>query len=214
MIIASMATVPGREKICEKALCSIEQQVDSLYYWKSVIHNRMDDARKFYCLIEDGYFFTIDDDIIYPPDYAEKMIAAIEKYDRKAVVTLHGKRVRPPIESYYNGGAYKKYHCLGTVEGDHRVHIPGTGVMAYHSDTIRFSMDDFPEENMADIQAGIKCNALGVPVMVIEHAYNYLTYQEPPDVTIWERYARNEPDTIQTRLVNETKWLPLPESAP
>jgi len=205
MIIASMATIPGREEICTKAFDSLRPQFQKVLVCDYQFLGRTDDARKFIDIDGGHYIFTVDDDLIYPPNYAETMIAAIEKYKRTAVVTLHGSCVSPPIESYYRGGRDPKYHCLGDVQGDHRVHIPGTGVMAYHTDTIRFSMDDFPEQNMADIQAGIKCNALSVPVVIIGHRADFLTYQETHDETIWDKY--NQDDAVQTRLVNETEWV-------
>ncbi|WP_422824221.1 glycosyltransferase [Xenorhabdus thailandensis] len=37
-----------------------------------------------------GYLFTLDDDLIYPPDYIEKLIEKIEKYERNVFICVHG----------------------------------------------------------------------------------------------------------------------------
>jgi hypothetical protein len=43
--------------------------------------NSKGDAFKFYRLMEsDGYFLTVDDDLIYPPNYVEYMIAKCKEY--------------------------------------------------------------------------------------------------------------------------------------
>jgi len=38
----------------------------------------------------DSYYLTVDDDIFYPSDYVVRLIAAIERYSRKAIITAHG----------------------------------------------------------------------------------------------------------------------------
>lgn len=38
----------------------------------------------------DAYYLTVDDDIFYPSDYIERMIATIDRYSRKAIITAHG----------------------------------------------------------------------------------------------------------------------------
>lgn len=199
-----MATIPGRVIASGRAKASIAPVLDTFLFRDEPIGWRMDDARKFFDLEKyDGYIFTLDDDLIYSSMYVDTMIASIEQYNRKAVITLHGGVVDPPIESYYNGGRDPKYSCLLDQAEDHRVHIPGTGVMAYHTDTIRFSMHDFPEQNMADIQAGIKCNELGVPVVCIAHRHGIVRHIETPS-TIYNDYK--DRDEVQTRLVNDTVW--------
>jgi hypothetical protein len=57
-----------------------------------------------------GYFFSIDDDLIYPKNYSDYMIDKFNQYDRKNIVTLHGRKYNEfPIKSYYKS-PHIKYH--------------------------------------------------------------------------------------------------------
>ena len=37
-----------------------------------------------------GYYATVDDDIIYPPNYIQTLKNAVDRYDKKAIVSFHG----------------------------------------------------------------------------------------------------------------------------
>lgn len=205
MTTASMATIPGRADSWCEAVRSIEPQVDSLHYYFG--NNELGDANKFRGVIgKKGYCFTIDDDLIYPENYVDYMISKIEEYDRKAVITLHGKIIlNQPISSFY-GGEFLKFRCLDKVSKDIPVHIPGTGVMAWHSDTIQFNMDDFPEKNMADIWAGIKCEKEGVQRVCVKHDAGWL--QHISNDTDLYRQNRSR-DSILTEAINSIEWSEL-----
>lgn len=42
-----------------------------------------------------GYYATVDDDIIYPPNYIQTLKNAVDKYDKKAIVSFHGHIYKP-----------------------------------------------------------------------------------------------------------------------
>ena len=42
-----------------------------------------------------GYYATVDDDIIYPPNYIQTIKDALDKCDRKAIVSFHGHIYKP-----------------------------------------------------------------------------------------------------------------------
>lgn len=205
MKIASLATISERKHLLSKAVDSIIHQVDEVY-----INNGdkpLGDANKFRGVVgKDGYMFTIDDDLAVAPDYVDYMISKIEQYSRTAVITLHGKVIaNQPIQSFY-GSDFIKYRCLDEVKEDVPVHIPGTGVMAWHSDTIQFSMDDFKAKNMADIWAGIKCETEGVPRICVAHEKGWLTNLEPKEGCYeWNRKR----DDILTEAINSINWETL-----
>ena len=96
--------------------------------------NSKGDAFKFLNLENsDGYYLTIDDDLIYPPNYVEYMISNCKKYNNKKIIALHGKNFDEfPIISYYNS---KKqiYHFLDEQNKDIKVQYGGTGVMCFHT---------------------------------------------------------------------------------
>lgn len=204
LIVASLATVPGREEECRKAHDSLARQVDIVSVQDEAHNGRADDARKFLGQPPSGYVLTCDDDLIYPPDYAQFMIEYLEKFRKvvgPCVVSLMGRYMRRKVNSYYRDkGGYIKYDWRTADNLFNFVTFPGTGVMIYHTDDIRFSMEDFPHENMADIQVGIKCERDGVRVIRMPPPRkNWITYQPVPD-TIWDRHK--DDDELQTRLAN------------
>jgi len=158
---------------------------------------------------DEFYYFSCDDDLIYAPEYFDYMIAAIERFDRKAVVSLHGNTFHKfPINSYY--GDKKGYSCLRPNRVDRRVLFPGTGVMAFHSSLIRdFILADLmPVPNMADIWMGLELQKRKIPAVTIKHNGNLLTYHDklPVQQTIWGQAFNN--DFIQTALVNQFSLNP------
>ncbi|NIU00775.1 MAG: hypothetical protein GWN01_07550, partial [Nitrosopumilaceae archaeon] len=162
------------------------------------------DANKFRGVVNcHGYLFTFDDDLIYPENYVEDMIQAIDRYGKQAVITLHGKFVRKQtIQSFY-GRSFIKFRCLDNQERNARVHIPGTGVMAWHSDTIQFDLEDFPEKNMADIWAGIKCQKENVPIVCLKHKKGYIkSISNDKGCYSWNR----ERDKVLTEAINSIEW--------
>lgn len=164
--------------------------------------NTKGDAYKFYNLVNsDGYFFTIDDDIIYPPNYTDYLIQKVEKYNRKKVVTLHGRFFNNfPIASYYH--SWKNfYHCMDTLNEDSIVQIGGTGVMCFHTNLLKVDIDYFKKPNMADVWIGKYCYENNIGIICVEHNKNFLKLQEVGE-TIYETYKKS--DDIQTKIVNQT----------
>lgn len=144
-------------------------------------YNDMGDAERYYGIEEHkGYLFTCDDDLIYPPDYVDYMIKAVDKYN--CVCTLHGKTYPVPFISFNH--TLNKYRCLDDVTGDGRVDLGGTGVMAWHSDFLKVRYEDFKSKNMADVWFGKICKEQGVKVMCLAHRRGNLIHQNP-ERTIW-----------------------------
>ena len=223
-ITAQLATIPDREDFLKQVVNSLIDQVDllsiSLNNYKKVpewlrvlpvetrlLDNSTGDAAKFYG-IEDigGYFFACDDDLIYPKDYIETLIDKIEQYQRRAIITLHG-RVMPQrkVVSYYKD-RFEIYRCLGTGDYDVRVHVGGTGVMGFHSDTFKIKYSDFKEKNMADIWVSGHAKRQNVPIVVIAHKAGWLVPLIPTN-TIWDQHY--EDDELQTNIYNDLYNYPI-----
>ncbi len=226
-IIASMATMPERMNSCEQTIKTILPQVSELQIYlnnfdyvpqffiqtkirlfKSQDHcGDLGDVGKFFLASDiKGYHFTIDDDILYPLDYCQRMIACIEKYERKCIITLHGRRFKTlPVGSYYHNDA-EVFQCLKSQKEDAAIHVPGSGVMAYHTDTIRFSLSAFRTSNMADIWVAIAAQAKGIPVMVKRHEAGWIKLSSITDESRSIYHACNKNDQFQTGIVNGVDW--------
>lgn len=168
-----------------------------------ITDNSIGDGFKFYKLNEsDGYFFTIDDDIKYPPNYADYLIEKYEFYGRQHIITLHGRTfINYPIETYYRS-PHHSYRCLDTVTDDVFVQFGGTGVMMFHTDLLKFLYKDIKHPNMADIWVGKFAKEANIKMVCVKHEKEFLAYQyEVGGQTICDNYSFR--DGIQTELVNK-----------
>ena len=128
-----------------------------------------------FCFVEGfrGYYVTADDDISYPPFYVELLIEGIERYNRKAIVGLHGSIIHDDFVDYYSTSSRKVYSLNHNVWRDQFVHILGTGCSAFHGDTINLSLADFPQPNMADVFLAQKAQREAIPCVVLAHRGNW-----------------------------------------
>jgi hypothetical protein len=227
-ICAGMATIPGREAQCIRAAKSILPYVDKLFITYNdpamdrvtanaigevlsiefphrieILYsdNSRGDAVKFAGIerIEwPFYYFTIDDDIIYPPGYTWTLIHKIEQYNRRPAVGVHAKTLPAEVSSFYRGHKVM-YHTTTRVSKDQVVNCLGTGCLAFHSSTIEVGMEDFIEPNMADIYFAIAAQKQNVPLISIARPANWLKIQEVKN-TIYEQEHKN--DWKQTTIWN------------
>ncbi len=154
----------------------------------------------------DAFIFTCDDDIIYPPDYAEKNIAAIEKYGRKAVVSSHGRTFRKAhdIQDYYRDlVAYHGFPQL--VTHDAFVHQLGTGVMAFHSSTVRVNLSVFTHTNDCDTLFCAYLISKGIPRVVMAHERLWLNPIHNASETSISGYFIKNPEA-KTKVANRVPW--------
>lgn len=161
-------------------------------------NNELGDAYKFYNINRcDGYYFTIDDDIIYPKNYTDFMIDKYNKHKGK-IITLHGRNFKDGNISSYYKSASERYYCMGDVFNDVKVMFGGTGVMLTHTDILRgLNIEYFKSPNMADVWVGKWAYDNKVDIICVEHESNWLKYQEVND-TIYDTESRN--DKIQTEI--------------
>jgi hypothetical protein len=208
----------GRIDSLEKAIKSIYHQCDvinvalndnhsniPLFLYDTKINlfltdNSLGDAFKFINLKnQDGYFFTIDDDLIYPSNYVSETIKKCLEFDNKKVVTYHGRSFKSfPISSYYRS-ANERYSCLENVKNDTLVQFGGTGVMCFHTSLFKLPIEYFQFSNMADIWIGKYCMENKIEIICLKHLKGYIQYI-PQKTTIYDVESKN--DFIQTQVVN------------
>lgn len=149
-----------------------------------------------------GYFFSIDDDLEYPPTYFSDLISWMQAYDNKVVVSLHGSNFgQMPIRSYYKDKF--TFACLGDVLDPQRTLFPGTGALAFPLDLLQPDPRTFLLPNMADIWFGLELQRKKIPAIVVPHKGDYLTYNSnlPIGDTIWGKdHAR---DFLHTAVINQ-----------
>lgn len=138
-----------------------------------------------------GYYFSCDDDIEYPPDYVFWTLRCLHELQNKAYVTYHGRILKQPLQkSYYDGGS-TSLHFRFRLRKKQRVHVPGTGVACFHGSSLKVQLSDFKSKNMADIWMAILCQKQGVPVYVLPHEENWLKAL-PTNGSIYDSRRRND----------------------
>lgn len=162
--------------------------------------NSIGDAFKFLNLEKvGGYYFSIDDDLIYPPTYVSDTIKKCKEFNNKKVVTYHGRNFSSfPISSYYRS-ASERYACLNKVKNDVIVQFGGTGVMCFHTSLMKIPINYFKTANMADVWVGKYCIENNIEIICLKHDEGYIKYI-PQKTTIYNDESKS--DKIQTDLVN------------
>ncbi len=214
--IAQIASIPGRVETLKLTVSSLLPQTDMIFvalngYTEvpgflegqdkvvySLMDNSLGDAAKFYDVDRrNGYFLTCDDDLIYPQGYVGYMIEGIKRHG--GIVSLLGKRYdNRPITSFRSGYT-SLYRCLTTNATDKEVHLGGTGVMAFHTDSLKLSVDDFKRKNMADVWLAKAAAEQGVKITVLAHPSRYVKHKFYSR-RIWITERGN--DKYQTEILN------------
>ena len=224
-----MASMPSRIKSLEESVDSILPQCDELHIYlnnydaipaflnhpkiKAYLGNEnfgdLGDVGKFFkCdTWSDAYIFTVDDDIIYPFDYAAKIIGYIERYQRKIVVTANGRIInQTPVKNYYIDPAIKYFSCFESLPSDQWINCGGTGVTAFHTDILKPELAWFKTSNMSDIWFYLKLQELKIPVLLIKHHARWLRMSNKYSMeqSIYNSCKLNcKP---QTSAVNAVNW--------
>lgn len=162
--------------------------------------NEKGDAYKFQQLsVSDGYYLTIDDDLIYPKNYVENLINQIEKYGRKSIITFHGRSFHDfPIKSYYKDNDVY-IHFTDELLVDTKVQFGGTGVMGFHTDLLKIDLEYFKYPNMADVWVGKYTKENDIDIICVKKPKNYIIQQKIQE-TIFKTHNKN--DKIQTKITN------------
>lgn len=222
-----IASIEIRRTALSHVIDCLYDQVDELYIYLNdysfipdflnrekitVIHDKGDvgDRGKFYGLIDfEGYYFTCDDDISYPPYYVKHCIDGIERYGRKSVVGWHGSLILEPFVDYYTPTSRRVLSFRAGRPKDTAVHVLGTGCTAFHTSTIQVKYEDFKTSNMADIYFALIGQAQNIPFVVLKHdAGEALPLEIPDDKAIHKESmastgSKADTKALQNKLVAE-----------
>lgn len=149
-----------------------------------------------------GYYFTVDDDILYPPHYSEFMIERYHKLNKPTIITLHGRKYKKvPIQSYYNS-SYYSYHVYRDLAKNCEVHIGGTGVMMINTHNLKIPMSLFSpsEYRMADLCVARFAKANNIPIVCLRHTSTFVQQQSQDD-NIFNQERSN--DKYRTQYFNK-----------
>lgn len=219
-VVAGLATVAGNEQALRAAVMSLLPQVDRLHVWlnhhESVpaflqrhakIRTHLDpdgrrygDAGKFWGVAQspDAVYLSCDDDIVYPPDYAKRMVEALARIRGRGAVGVHGALVLQPSRGYYVDGARTVFHFEQALLRERRAHVLGTATCAIHTAVLPLTLDDFERPNMADIWLARRLQREGLPALVVSRPAKWLQAVEVQRPTIYEQSSRGAGDAYDS----------------
>ncbi len=191
-VLASLASIPSRTDWLREVVERLRPQVDRLLVYlngypgvpwclddeqvtvvRSQHHGDRGDAGKFFPAGQHtGVHLLCDDDIAYPDDYVERLMAGIERYQRRAVVGFHASMLRERFTDYARGRTIT--HLSRGVAVDNGVHILGTGTAAYHSSTIQVRPENFATPNMGDVWFAVLGQRQQVPFVQLRREADWL----------------------------------------
>lgn len=193
-VVAGVASYAAREPVFAQSVASILPQVDHLFVFLNdyaSIPAFLDDARitvfrsqdywnlsaigKTFALgeLDDCYFFSLDDDILFPPDYVERMLATMHKYGDKVGVAVHGS-VLPEHPGWYFERSVG-YPFQAALASDRFVNLIGSGTFAFRTSVLRARFEDFLPHVMVDLRFSILAKDQGVPLVCVARPRMWLT---------------------------------------
>ena len=217
---AGVATTIERINSFQEALESIANQVDFITIYlnghtetpryingipniTTVFSEDFDDigdAGKFFGMtdLDEGYYFSFDDDIKYPKNYADQLIAKVEKY--RCPVGVHGTILRKSNPHYYSQTGRSILHFKDKLDRDTRVDVLGTGTLCFDVKQTPLKLS-FDYRNMADLWVAREFSRNSVPLMCTSRDFNWLEPIENDSESIWSK--NNTAKTIQSKLVQQ-----------
>lgn len=120
-----------------------------------------------------GYYITCDDDIEYAPFHIHSIVDGIEKYSRTSVVGWHGSIFKDKFSTFYDSNSRQVLSFRFLRGLDTPVHLLGTGVCGFHTDTLQIRFEEFLHANMADVFLAIAAKNQKVPMVVLAHGKDW-----------------------------------------
>ncbi|WP_122468921.1 hypothetical protein [Brevundimonas lutea] len=192
-VIAGMASIPGREKSLSLAIDSLQGQVDHIFVYlnnhvsvpqclnkanitvfRSQDHGDLRDNGKFFILDHlksDVFFFSVDDDIVYPSDYVWRLVNSLKSFELKAAVGVHGAIYPRVPASFFSRSVV---HFQRPLDQTLAVSVLGTGTTAFHTSVVKPRLADFGDGGIADLRLAAFLKANGVPALAVARSDKWL----------------------------------------
>ncbi|WP_139240122.1 glycosyltransferase family 2 protein [Fodinibius roseus] len=226
-----MATYPARKKQLLHSIDSIIDQVQDLFIYMNDYNfeeyeklrknlpdkcvllwdreeagNLMDSGKFYMCSKLTGYHLTLDDDLIYPPNFISRIVRNHKKLSNDntspLALGIHGRKISNyPMHSYFKDTEI--YHFQRGLKSHTKVDILGTGGVLFHRDDLDMSMERCKSHGMADIWFSISCLKQGLDRYVIAHPDNWVR-QQPVEKSLYQKHLGN--DQQHTEILNSFDW--------
>ena len=131
------------------------------------------------------YYFTIDDDILYPKDYSSRMINLMLEYNNEIVSTVHGAIPNFLKNDYY----YKKrlvYSFPKGLKNNKRVLTAGVGTSCFNTSTTKIDINQYNIKNLSDVYTSVLLYNQNIPIICIKRPKGWLKSLNEYGTKIWE----------------------------
>lgn len=231
-VIASACCIPERVESFKIVIQRVLPQIDHLYVYldkfdkvpgflknnkittflsKDYLKDHRDNA-KFLAFnqlkkeLGSFYYFTIDDDILYPYDYVRSMLNRLKAYDNKLVVGVHGVMYEEYPKKYFKRRFI--YHFQETeLNTPKLVNNLGTGTVAFHSSLFnKLDPYSWPMGGMVDIYFSKECRKNNVLLLCVDRHKEWLseTIESHGSPNLCNEYRFNEKEK---KIVSELKSM-------
>jgi hypothetical protein len=225
---ALIASVKEREKSLKIVLKRIYDQVDVIHlvlnFYESV-PEWLKDKQKVVCHLntenrhahdsiwswvpESGYVFCMDDDLMYPQDFCEKLIEALRRHEHKVVCTAHGSNLVLPAGDYTD--CKQTWGFSDRLERDIFNDLCGVGVCGFHVLTFedcQLGLNLFKIPFMRDLYFSLHCAKNNVPIVNIARPSQWILPLATPGSTVYEETLNNERLRALKNRVMKEQLLP------
>jgi len=218
--IFSLATILEREENLESVVLSIIKQADMLFInlinykkipdflfkYNNIVINKFENKgseikfNNYNDINDDDYFFTIDDDILYPEDYSDILIENMIKYENKAVCCVHGSIINLNQKNNFHntkgGLGRKSYHFVRELNENKLIMIPGTGTSCFYKKTFKLNLNEVKVSNMIDSYVGCFLYEQKILIYSIKRSNNWLKALKTEGRTIYGNNPNKEIDDL------------------
>lgn len=155
---------------------------------------------------------VVDDDIVYPTDYARRMIAALERRPG-TVACVHGSILSEPFASWR--ASRRCSHFQDPLEEDLRVHVPGTGTIAFRAgDVLPYSIQQNHRwSHLCDIAFAVFAHRRELEVWAVPRRARWLLGLSTPGggFAVAKQRIMADVDQIETETIKgAAPWPSLP----
>ncbi len=213
----NIATYPPREANLKQVIEAIYPQADVIrVYLNEYDHipdflqgnkfeiaidlKNIKDTGKFYWAetLKNEWYFTIDDDILYPPTYAADMIRGAMTTGA-TIVTMHGSIFPENPKNIQD----RKVNCYFNNQPKNEiVNYAGTGVTMFNNSELTIDRDIFEQDGMTDQYFAVAMQRLKLGIMSLAH-----TGIKPLSTTesLWDKRNKEYLDKNK-KILNSVKW--------
>lgn len=133
------------------------------------------------------YYFTIDDDLLYTEKYFENHIAEL-KNNSNNFISSHGKILKSTPQNFRD--FTESWHCCSTVNENHYINFPGTGVMVFDNSKHKILLELFKHHGMTDLWIALFCQLNKITCILRKHHSNEMRMIYSGSGTLWN--AQNQ----------------------